>query len=98
MKGQLSGLKARLGSQGEGASGFPGQRRSWSGASIVLAAGPWWDQAAPAVTMPSCRQDRKKVQRDVLYGLVLITTFIMFNKLCEQPAPVPCVLLQLVSL
>lgn len=50
------------------------------------------------VTMPSCRPEGRKVQRDILYGLVLITTFIIFNKLWEQPAPVPCVLLQLVSL
>lgn len=50
------------------------------------------------VTMPSCRQEGKKVQGDVLYGLLLITTFIIFNKLWEQPGPVPCVLLQLASL
>lgn len=48
MKGQLFGLKARLGSRGEGAGGFSGQRCGWSGASIVAAAAPWREQAAPA--------------------------------------------------
>ena len=48
MKGQLFGLKARLGSRGEGAGGFPGQRCGWSGASIVAATAPRWDRAAPA--------------------------------------------------
>ena len=48
MKGQLFGLKARLGSWGEGAGGFLGQRCGWSGASIAAAAAPPWYRAALA--------------------------------------------------
>lgn len=94
MKGQLFGLKAVLGSRGEGAGGFPGQRCLLCD-SPRSPVGPGQHQP---LMMPSLRQEGRKAQRDILCAPGLITAFIMLPKPREQPAPVPCVLLQLVSL
>lgn len=54
--------------------------------------------AAPAPGDAVPRQEGRKAQRDILCSPGLITAFIMLPKPREQPAPLPCVILQLVSL
>lgn len=69
-----------------------------SSASVVAAPCPQQGRGQQQPLMMPCpRQEGRKAQRDILCTPGLITAFIILPKPRGQPAPVPRVLLQLLS-